>query len=160
MVVGAGSKPAASFANVDSALNGGVEFEFRKALDFLAPKPNVKARKTLRDLSIGANFAYVDVELPEGWQLHTCEERPDRDAILASWRAWQGASFEGDQELSSLTFEARAVVELDAEGVCVRELRTAADITMFGRSGALEGFYAGTRKVNCQWAPVPPPNRP
>jgi hypothetical protein len=58
-VVGASDNPTASWANAKGALNGGVEFEFRKALDFLAPKSNEKARDTLRDLSIGANFAYI-----------------------------------------------------------------------------------------------------
>ncbi len=51
--------PKASFANAKGALNGGVEIEFRKALDFLAPKQAKQARKVLRDLSIGANFAYI-----------------------------------------------------------------------------------------------------
>lgn len=50
--------PKASFANAKGAINGGVELEFRKALDFLAPKPS-PARKVLRDFSIGANFAYI-----------------------------------------------------------------------------------------------------
>ncbi|PRP98822.1 TonB-dependent receptor [Enhygromyxa salina] len=69
-VIGAGSNPAASFANVDSAINGGVELEFRKALDFLAPKPAVKARKILRDLSIGANFAYIYSQVQLGPPCH------------------------------------------------------------------------------------------
>jgi len=58
--------PGASFANADSAINGGVELEFRKALDFMAPRDNKRARKVLRDLSVGANFAYIysRVELP------------------------------------------------------------------------------------------------
>jgi hypothetical protein len=51
--------PKASFANAKSALNGGVELEFRKALDFLAPKQAKQARKLLRDISVGANFAYI-----------------------------------------------------------------------------------------------------
>jgi hypothetical protein len=51
--------PKASFANAKSALNGGVELEFRKALDFLAPKDAKQSRKILRDFSIGANFAYI-----------------------------------------------------------------------------------------------------
>jgi hypothetical protein len=51
--------PKSSFANAKSALNGGVEFEFRKAIDFLAPKRAKQARKILRDFSVGANFAYI-----------------------------------------------------------------------------------------------------
>ncbi|KIG13588.1 TonB-dependent receptor [Enhygromyxa salina] len=77
-VVGAGSNPAASFANVDSAINGGVELEFRKALDFLAPKPAVAARKVLRDLSIGANFAYIYSQVQLGPPCH----RPGEAAVL------------------------------------------------------------------------------
>jgi hypothetical protein len=49
----------ASWANAEGAVNGGVEFEFRKALDFMAPKRNEKARDVLRDISVGANFAYI-----------------------------------------------------------------------------------------------------
>jgi hypothetical protein len=51
--------PKSSFANAESAINGGVEFEVRKALDFLAPKNAKQARKVLRDFSVGANFAYI-----------------------------------------------------------------------------------------------------
>jgi len=51
--------PKASFANAKAALNGGVELEFRKAIDFLAPKQAKQARKILRDFSVGANFAYI-----------------------------------------------------------------------------------------------------
>ncbi|MFO7564640.1 MAG: carboxypeptidase regulatory-like domain-containing protein [Enhygromyxa sp.] len=51
--------PKASFANAKGATNGGVEIEFRKALDFLAPKSASSAREVLRDLSLGANFAYI-----------------------------------------------------------------------------------------------------
>lgn len=51
--------PKASFANAKGALNGGVELELRKALDFLAPAQAKQARKVLRDFSIGANFAYI-----------------------------------------------------------------------------------------------------
>ena len=58
-VIGGSDNPTASWANVAGALNGGVELEVRKALDFLAPKDKKKARKALRDLSIGANFAYI-----------------------------------------------------------------------------------------------------
>lgn len=60
------SAPSSSFANAESAINGGVELEFRKALDFLAPKHKTQARKILRDLSLGANFAYIysRVDLP------------------------------------------------------------------------------------------------
>jgi hypothetical protein len=73
-VVGAGSNPAASFANVDSAINGGVELEFRKALDFLAPKPALAARKTLRNFSIGANFAYIYSRVQLGPPCHLPSE--------------------------------------------------------------------------------------
>ena len=58
-VVGASANPVASFANAEGAINGGVEFEFRKALDFMAPKSATRARKILRDFSLGANFAYI-----------------------------------------------------------------------------------------------------
>lgn len=51
--------PKASFANAKGAINGGVEFEFRKSIDFLAPKRATQAREILRDVSIGANFAYI-----------------------------------------------------------------------------------------------------
>jgi hypothetical protein len=51
--------PKASFANAKGALNGGVELELRKALDFLAPQDARQARKVLRDFSIGTNFAYI-----------------------------------------------------------------------------------------------------
>ncbi|MCA9700505.1 MAG: TonB-dependent receptor, partial [Myxococcales bacterium] len=58
-VVGASDNPTASWANAQGALNGGFEFEFRKSLDFLAPKDKTEARDVLRDLSLGANFAYI-----------------------------------------------------------------------------------------------------
>jgi hypothetical protein len=77
-VVGAGSNPAASFANADSALNGGVELEFRKAIDFLAPKSAVKTRKTLRDISIGANFAYIYSQVQLGPPCHA----PGQESML------------------------------------------------------------------------------
>lgn len=48
-----------SFANARAGVLGGVEAEFRKALDFMAPKSNDKARRVLRDFGVGANFAYI-----------------------------------------------------------------------------------------------------
>jgi hypothetical protein len=58
-VAAARATPKSSFANAEGALNGGVEFEVRKAIDFLAPKRAKQARKVLRDISVGANFAYI-----------------------------------------------------------------------------------------------------
>lgn len=76
-VIAATDNPAASWANAAGAINGGAELEFRKALDFLAPKTNERAREVLEDLSIGANFAYIysRVELPPD-----CDDGPDNDA--------------------------------------------------------------------------------
>jgi hypothetical protein len=58
-VVAATTNPSASYANADGAINGGVELEFRKALDFMAPKHAKRTRDILRDISVGANFAYI-----------------------------------------------------------------------------------------------------
>jgi hypothetical protein len=58
-VVGASDNPTASWANAKGAYNGGFELEFRKALDFMAPKAAKRARQLLRDFSVGANFAYI-----------------------------------------------------------------------------------------------------
>jgi hypothetical protein len=57
-VVGNRATPFQTFRNAKSATNIGVEAELRKNLEFIA--------KPLRDLSIGANFAYIHsrVELP------------------------------------------------------------------------------------------------
>ncbi|NVB43264.1 carboxypeptidase regulatory-like domain-containing protein [Pseudenhygromyxa sp. WMMC2535] len=58
-VIGASDNPSASWANAEGAINSGFEVEFRKALDFLAPEDAGRAKDLLRDLSIGANFAYI-----------------------------------------------------------------------------------------------------
>ncbi len=103
-VVAARIPPKSSFANAKAAVNYGVEAEFRKALDFLAPKDNKKARQVLRDLSIGANFAYIysRVELyppcyPPGAEpvegkveLENC--RPEFDVATSRVRPLQGQS--------------------------------------------------------------------
>lgn len=82
-VIGASpNQPQASFANVEGAINGGVEFEFRKALDFLAPKSAEQARKALRDLSIGANFAYVHSRVRLGPPCHLPGEVPQLDGSI------------------------------------------------------------------------------
>ncbi|MCA9694265.1 MAG: TonB-dependent receptor, partial [Myxococcales bacterium] len=75
-VVGGSGNFLASWSNVESAINGGVELEFRKALDFLAPKRADAARDVLRDLSIGANFSYIYSRVSLGPPCHL----PDNDA--------------------------------------------------------------------------------
>jgi len=76
-VVGASDNPTASWANADGALNGGVEVEFRKALDFMAPKTKTQARAVLRDLSVGANFAYIYSRVELGPPCYDPEISPD-----------------------------------------------------------------------------------
>ncbi|NJK31057.1 MAG: hypothetical protein HC927_00845 [Deltaproteobacteria bacterium] len=103
-VVAARIPPKSSFANAKKAVNYGVEFEFRKALDFLAPKPKKQARAVLRDFSIGANFAYIysrvylyppcyppGAEPQEGKvELENC--RPEFDVATSRVRPLQGQS--------------------------------------------------------------------
>jgi hypothetical protein len=104
-VVGASDNPTASWANAQGAYNGGFELEFRKALDFMAPKSAKRARDVLRDLSVGANFAYIysrvqlqpPCHLPGGPEvipgsipLESC--RPEYQASTNRQRSLQGQS--------------------------------------------------------------------
>ncbi len=77
-VVGASDNPTASWANARGAYNGGFELEFRKALDFLAPKQQKRAREVLRDFSLGANFAYIHSRVQLGPPCHL----PGEPALL------------------------------------------------------------------------------
>lgn len=58
-VIGSRIPFKSSFANARAGIVGGVELEARKSLDFLAPKAADEARQTLRDFSVGFNFAYI-----------------------------------------------------------------------------------------------------
>jgi hypothetical protein len=75
-VIGASDNPTASWANVKGAYNGGFELEFRKALDFMAPKSQKQARDILRDFSVGANFAYIYSRVEIGPPCHLPGESP------------------------------------------------------------------------------------
>jgi hypothetical protein len=75
-VVGASDNPTASWANAKGAYNGGAELEFRKALDFMAPKSQTQARNVLRDFSVGANFAYIYSRVQLGPPCHLPGESP------------------------------------------------------------------------------------
>lgn len=70
------NQPGASFVNAEGAINGGVELEFRKALDFLAPKSAARAREVLRDFSVGANFAYIYSRVQLGPPCHQPGQEP------------------------------------------------------------------------------------
>ena len=59
----------------------GVEVEFRKAMDFFAPKDNKKARDVLRDFSFGANFSYIYSRVSFGQQCYLPGSTPDPDWV-------------------------------------------------------------------------------
>jgi hypothetical protein len=71
-VIYSSTAPLQTYLNTKSATNLGVEVEVRKSLEFIA--------KPLRDLSLGANFAYIysRVRLAEGvmFDVATSRERP------------------------------------------------------------------------------------